>query len=119
MTRDDVPMPPFHPKAIVPAPAPTLPSVTAPPAADVRARRTTSGVIGRERMVLSVPSFVSPTTGLIERTFSMPGMASSSATSASAARHTHSVQVSRIGVSSSPSSRTCVAPTSLPNALPT
>ena len=49
----------------------------------------------------------------------MPGCASSSATSASAARHTQSVHVSRIGVSSSPSSRTCVAPTSLPNPLPT
>ena len=38
---------------------------------------------------------------------------------ASAARHTHSVQVSRIGVSSSPNSRTCVTPCSLPNPLPT
>ena len=29
-TRDDVPMPPFQPKAIVPAPAPTAPSSTGP-----------------------------------------------------------------------------------------
>ena len=31
--RDEVPMPPFHPKATVPAPAPTAPSSTAPAAA--------------------------------------------------------------------------------------
>jgi hypothetical protein len=62
---------------------------------------------------------VSPTTGLIERTPSMSGCASSHSTMASAARQTHSVQVSRIGVSSSPSSRTCVTPMSLPKPLPT
>ena len=113
-------MPPFHPNATVPVPAPTLPSVTgAGRCADAIARRTSSGVIGRERMALSAPSFVSPTTGLIEPTRSMPGCASSHPTIASAARHTQSVHVSRIGVSSSPSSRTCVTPTSLPNPLPT
>ena len=49
----------------------------------------------------------------------MSGRASRWATSASAAFQTQSVQVSRIGVSSSPSSATCVTPTSLPNPLPT
>ena len=58
-------------------------------------------------------------TGLIDPTRSIPGCASNSATSASAARQTQSVQVRRIGVSSSPSSFTCVEPTSFPNALPT
>ena len=49
----------------------------------------------------------------------MPGCASSQPTIASAARQTHSVQVSRIGVSSSPSSATWVTPSSLPKPLPT
>ena len=35
--RDDVPIPPFHPKATVPAPAPTAPSATGPLLADVSA----------------------------------------------------------------------------------
>ena len=83
------------------------------------ARCTSSAETGRERMALSHPSFVSPTTGLMDTTFCIPGWASISATSASAARQTHSVHVSRMGVSSSPNSSTCVAPISLPNALPT
>src|SRR5437870_2124936 len=33
--RDDVPMPPLNPNAIVPVPAPTDPSSTGPPAADL------------------------------------------------------------------------------------
>ena len=40
MTRDDVPMPPFQPNAIVPVPAPTAPSATAPDFADSIACRT-------------------------------------------------------------------------------
>ena len=70
-------------------------------------------------MSLSPPSFVSPTTGFSERTRSIPGCAIIHSVIASAAFQTHSVQVSSTGVSSSPSSMTCVAPTSLPNALPT
>jgi hypothetical protein len=118
-TRDDVPMPPFQPNACVPAPAPTLPSPTGPVFAPSRAARTCSGRIGRDRIAFSPPSFVSPTTGLIEPTRSIPGCAIIQSTIASAAFHTHSVHVSRIGVSSSPSSFTCVLPTSFPNALPT
>ena len=118
-TRDEVPMPPFHPNAMVPRPAPTLPSATGPPRADSMACTTSGGAMGRDRMALSVPSLVSPTTGLMDRTFSMPGWASIHATRASAVRQTHSVQVSRIGVSISPSSSTCVTPSSLPKPLPT
>ena len=84
------------------------------------AASTCAGVIGLERIALSAqPSLVSPTTGLMDRTSSIPGSASRWATRASAAFHTQSVQVSRIGVSSSPSSRTWVTPTSFPKPLPT
>ena len=112
-------MPPFQPKARVPVPAPTDPSSTGPVRADSSAARTCPGVIGRARMSFRPPSLVSPTTGLIERTPSIPSRASIHSVSASAAFHTHSVQVSRTGVSSSPSSRTWVTPSSLPNPLPT
>src|SRR5258708_1996168 len=94
-TRDDVPIPPFHSNAIVPAPAPTLPSATGPALAFSRAEWTASAPIGRERMALSPPSLVSPTTGLMDCTRSMPGCARSSATTASAARQTHNVHVRR------------------------
>ena len=70
-------MPPFQPNATVPVPAPTAPSATGPVDADVSAARTCSGEIGRDRMSFRVPSFVSATTGLIERTLAMPGCSSS------------------------------------------
>ncbi len=114
-----MPIPPFQPKATVPAPAPTAPSCTGPSDADSSAETTCSGSIGRERMSLSPPSFVSPTSALSERTPSMPSRASIHSTMASAALQTHSVHVSRIGVSISPSSRTWVTPSSLPKPLPT
>ena len=112
-------MPPFQPNATVPVPAPTLPSCTAPPVAVSSARRTASAVTGRARISLSPPSLVSPTTTLSDRTCCMSGLASIHSAIASAAFHTHSVQVSRIGVSSSPSSLTWVLPTNLPKPLPT
>jgi hypothetical protein len=119
-TRELDPIPPFHPNATVPVPAPTLPSATGPSRAESSAWRTCSARTGRLRIAtLSVPSFVSATTGLIERTRSIPGRASCQATSASAADHTQSVHVSSTGVSSSPSSSTCVLPSSLPKPLPT
>ena len=99
-------------------PGADAPSATGPVDADVSAARTCSGVIGRDRMSFRVPSFVSATTGLIERTFAIPGCSSSQPTIASAAFHTHSVHVRRIGVSSSPSSRSCVTPVILPKPLP-
>ena len=40
--RDEVPIPPFHPKATVPVPAPTLPSSTGPPVALRIAAKTSS-----------------------------------------------------------------------------
>ena len=75
--------------------------------------------MARSRIAFSVPSLVSPTTGLIEPTFCIPGFCSIHSTIASAAFHTHSVQVSRIGVSSSPSSRSCVTPNNFPKPFPT
>jgi hypothetical protein len=102
-----------------PGPGTHAPLRHRPGAADSSAATTCPAVMGRERMSFRAPSFVSPTTGLMERTSSMPGRSSSQAAMASAARQTHRVHVRRIGVSSSPSSRTCVAPTSLPNPLPT
>ena len=41
--RDEVPMPPFHPKTTVPVPAPTAPSSTGPPFAFLTAANTSSG----------------------------------------------------------------------------
>src|SRR3989449_754602 len=117
--RLDVPIPPFHPNATVPRPAPTAPSATGPLAASRMALRTSASVIGRARMLFRKPSFVSPTTGFADRTSSLPGSASNQVSTASAARGTHSVQVNTIGDSSSPSSFTCVAPISLPKPLPT
>ena len=118
-TRDEVPMPPFHPKATVPVPAPTLPSWTGPVEALSSAVRTASAVMGRLRMSLSIPSLVSATRGLSERTDSIPGRPSIQSTRASAARQTQRVQVRRIGVSISPSSRTWVLPVSFPKPFPT
>ena len=65
-------------------------------------------------MSFSLESLVSPTTALTETTRSFPGCARVWATSASMARPVASVLVSRIGVSSSPSSSICVDPTNLP-----
>jgi len=117
--RELVPIPPFQPNADVPVPAPTAPSSTGPVVAALSAALTSTGRIGRVRMSFRPPSFVSPTTGFMDRTRSMPSISSAHSTIASAAFHTHSVQVSRMGVSSSPSSRTCVTPSSLPNPLAT
>ena len=70
-------------------------------------------------MSLSVPSLVSPTRPLTDRTLSLPGCAIVQRTTASSAAPTDSVLVRTIGVSIVPSSSTCVDPASLPNALPT
>jgi len=45
-----VPMPPFHPKLIVPVPAPTLPSETGPSVADSMARRMRSALRSIDRI---------------------------------------------------------------------
>ena len=68
-------MPPFQPQTIVPVPAPTSPSSTGPPFAFFRAANTSSDVMWRPRMSLRYPSLVSPTTGLMDSTFSLPGNA--------------------------------------------
>jgi hypothetical protein len=70
-------------------------------------------------MSFKPPSFVSPTTALTDRTFSLPGCASVQRTTASTAVPTDSVLVRTIGVSIVPSSCTCVDPASLPKAFPT
>ena len=75
--------------------------------------------MGRARTSLSPPSLVSPTTGLMERTRSMPSRSSIHAAMASAAFQTHRVQVRRMGVSNSPSSWTWVTPRSFPKPFPT
>ncbi len=69
-------MPPFQPKITVPVPAPTLPSSTGPPFAFLTAASTSSGVTFRPRMSFRYPSLVSPTTGLMDSTSSLPGSAS-------------------------------------------
>ena len=112
-------MPPLKPKATVPVPAPTEPSSTSPSLADFKAAKTSSRPTWRPRMSFNCPSFVSATTGFTERTSSLPGSASIHSISASATRGTFRVFVSRIGVSISPSSLTCVEPMSLPKPLPT
>jgi len=83
------------------------------------AARTSAGLTRSARMSLRPPSLVSPTTAFTLRTSSFPGQASTSATTPSMAAPTASVLVSTIGVSIVPSSCTCVAPASLPKALPT
>ena len=70
-------------------------------------------------MLFKYPSLHSPTTGLTERTSSLPGAESVYVTCASAAMNALSVLVNTIGVSSRPSSSTCVAPMSFPKPLPT
>ena len=77
------------------------------------------GVNARRRMLFRRPSFVSPTTALIEPTVSLPGRASVQSRMASAARGTASVLVSTMGVSISPSSMIWVLPINLPYPLPT
>jgi hypothetical protein len=99
---------------MVPVPAPTEPSATAPVLACSIASSACWYVIVRARMSLRVPSFVSPTTALSDRTASLPGCASVQRIVPSAACATASVFVSRIGVSISPSSMICVVPMSLP-----
>lgn len=110
-------MPALKPRALVPVPAPTLPSAGRSAEAESRAAKTCSGVIGRERMSDRYPSLVSPTTGL--RLVASGSRSRSQLSNASATRNTDSVPVSRIGVSRTPNSSTCVDPTSFPYPLPT
>ncbi len=110
-------MPPFHPKAEVPVPAPTEPSATGPSSASSIARSTSTSRIAQRRMSLSQPSLVSPTTALTEHTSSLPGWRSVQSTTACTAVPTHNVLVSTIGVSRFPSSSTCRNPAALPKAL--
>ncbi len=112
-------MPPFQPKARVPVPAPTLPSATGPGAACSIADRTSAGVTRRARMSFRAPSLVSPTSALTERTSSLPGWSSVQSMAPARPAATLSVLVRMMGVSMVPSSCTCSAPASLPNALPT
>ena len=101
--REAVPMPPFHPKQIIPAPAPTAPSSTGPDPAPRTAVRTSSAEICVRRASLSHESSHSPTMGMT--TLSMPRRGStsqSSSISPSHARPTCMVEVSTMGVSSHP-----------------
>src|SRR5205809_3392846 len=69
-------MPPLKPNATVPVPAPTEPSSTAPLLAFLIAANTSSRVMCRPLMSFRYPSFVSPTSGLMDSTSSFPGKAS-------------------------------------------
>ena len=91
-------MPPFQPKHTVPAPAPTQPTGTGPVVALAGAAATCCAVTARARMSDRWPSLVSPTTMFAERTFSLPGSASSQSSRPSATRCTLSVAQSAIGL---------------------
>ena len=113
-------MPPFQPNATVPgAGADRAFRRPCPRLAPAIAAVTWSRVTWQPRMSFRAPSFVSPTSALTERTFSLPGCAIVQRTTASTAVPTASVLVSTIGDSIVPSSCTCVEPASLPKALPT
>ena len=119
-TREAVPMPPFHSQQIMPVPAPTAPSATGPAVAPSTAARTSSAEIWVRRASLSQESSHSPTMGMVTRSRPTAGSSSaSSSTTASHARPTCIVDVSRIGVSSTPHSRTWMAEVSSPAPLST
>ena len=113
-------MPPFHSQQIMPVPAPTAPSATGPAVAPSTAARTSSGEIWVRRASLSQESSHSPTMGMVTTSRPTDGSSSaSSSTTASQARPTCIVDVSRIGVSSTPHSRTWIAEVSSPAPLST
>ena len=116
--RELVPMPPFHPKATVPVPAPTLPSSTGPPEVLRSASKTCRLLIGRARIWFRKPSFVSPTTG-VDRTDVRHARLLEERVHEGRRRPARrkSVHVRRIGVSNSPSSRTWVTPQELAEAV--
>ena len=119
-TREAVPMPPFHSQQIMPVPAPTAPSATGPAVAPSTAARTSSAEIWVRRASLSQESSHSPTMGMVTTSRPTDGSSSaSSSTTASQARPTCIVDVSRIGVSSTPHSRTWIAEVSSPAPLST
>jgi len=92
-------------------------SATGPLPAPSSAASTCAAVTPRARMSFSRPSLVSPTTAL---TLTAPGLrASVQSTSASTALPTARVLVSTMGVSSAPSSASCVAHAILPKPLMT
>ena len=65
-TRDDVPIPPLYPNALVPVPAPIEPSVTSPDLAFLIAFKTCVFVTWRPWISFNPLSFVSPTTGFTD-----------------------------------------------------
>mgnify|MGYP004409512829 CR=1 FL=1 len=82
------------------------PSVTGPPRAERIVPATSALEIGQLRVSFNSPLFVWDTSGLIDRTPSFPGNANMYSMTTSAIRGTLSVEVSRMGVSISPSSCT-------------
>ena len=79
---------------------------------------TTSRVSGTRTPVATV-RVRAPTTAFTDRTSSLPGWRSVHSIAADAASGTERVLVSKIGVSISPSSFTCVLPMNLPKPLAT
>ena len=119
-TRDDVPMPPFQPNAIVPVPAPTAPSATAPVVADVIADVTCSRVTCRPRMSLSAAVVRLADERVHRAHVLVAGLRERPAHDGVDRRADRRACWSgRSASRSCPSSSTCVDPASLPNALPT
>ena len=118
--RDALPTPPFSPKQLIPVPAPTAPLAKSSDAASIAASACAS-VTAIAWMSLRYPSLHSSTTGLtVEVCRPISGSARSARRiSAFAQVPTPNVLVSRIGVSSQPSSFTCISPTLLPNPFST
>ena len=118
-TRLAVPIPPFQPKQVVPAPAPIAPSATGPPVAFSIAARTCSARTWRPWMSFRYPSLVSPTTTVtVPVAMPISGLSRMAcSTKASATSPTFSVLVSAMGDSITPSSRICSNPTTFPTPL--
>ena len=113
-------MPPFNPKQLMPVPAPTAPTAKSSAAAAMAAS-TSASVTAIAWMSFRKPSLHSSTTAL---TVAVCRPVSGSAAmarriSALAQVPTAKVLVSRIGVSSTPSSLTCIRPTLLPKPFST
>ena len=112
-------MPPLKPKLLIPVPAPTEPSPTLPSLAAATASSASISVTARAWMSDRKPSLHSSTTGLtVPVSRPMSGLAAMAArTSAVAQVPTAKVLVKRIGVSTVPSSATCIRPVLLPKPL--
>ena len=111
-----MPTPPLNPNAIVPVPAPTLPAAVSSALAAAIASSACSGRTWSCRASLSQPSKHSATTTFtVSRSRAASGLRSSTwRRPPSHTAPTARVLVSRIGLSSVPSSASCESPAGLP-----